>query len=70
MRVREFKFFRGIIQARIIRAEWSPELENELIVSHNVDLESEMTNLLSQEISRQIDDEILTRLFNDINNTR
>lgn len=63
-----FNFFRGIAQDRIVRTEWSPQLENNLVVSHNVNLESRMTYLLSQEISKQMDNEILTRLFNEINN--
>ena len=63
-----FKFFRGITQDRIIITEWSPELENTLMVSHNVNLESRMSILLSQEISKQIDNEISTILFNEINN--
>ena len=63
-----FKFFRGIAQDRIVRTEWSPQLENTVVVSHNVNLESRMTYLLSQEICKQMDNEILTRLFNEINN--
>lgn len=64
----DFKFFKGITQDRIVRTEWSPQLENNLVVSHNVNLESRMSILLSQEISKQIDNEISTILFNEINN--
>lgn len=62
-----FKFFRGITQDKIIISEWSPELENTLMVSHNVNLVSRMSYLLSQEISGRLDNEILTRIFNEIN---
>lgn len=64
----DFKFFRGIAQDRIVRTEWSPQLENNLVVSHNVNLESRLTYLLSQEIGRQVDNEILTIIFDEINN--
>ena len=64
----DFKFFRGITQDKIIISEWSPELENTLMVSHNVNLVNRMSIFLSQEIGRQIDNEILTRIFNEINN--
>lgn len=66
--MRNFKFFRGYENPQIVRANWTPEIANDLMVYHNVDLESEMTNLLSEEISRQIDNDILTRLLYDINN--
>lgn len=68
MSVRDYNFFRGITQCRIVRTEWPPELENTLMVSYNEDLESRMSIFLSQEIGRQIDNEILTRIFNEINN--
>jgi len=59
MRVREFKFFHGIaIQSegiqgiiRTLRAQWRPELVNDLNYYHGIDAEAELTRLMSEEIA-------------------
>jgi hypothetical protein len=59
MRVREFKFFYGItIQSegiqgiiRTLRAQWAPELANDLNFYHGIDAEAELTRILSEEIT-------------------
>ena len=60
--MREFKFFRGIIGPRKIRAIWTPEMEQDIQAYHGIDVESELTSLLSEEIAREIDNEILRAL--------
>ena len=66
--MKNFKFFRGYEKTQILRATWSPEIATDLETFHNIDAEAELTTLLSQEMSRMLDNEILTRLLNDINN--
>jgi hypothetical protein len=46
-----------------LKVAWTPEMAQELHAYHNIDAEAELTALLSQEISNQIDDEILNNLF-------
>jgi hypothetical protein len=60
--MREFKFFRGIISPRKIRVTWSPEMEQDLQSHHGIDVESELASLLSEEIAREVDNEILRNL--------
>ena len=60
--MREFKFFRGIIGSRKIRAIWTPEMVQDIQAHHGIDVESELTSLLSEEIAREIDNEILRAL--------
>lgn len=57
--MRKFKFFVGISKPTLT-ATWSPEF-------HNIDAEQELTNLLSAEIARTIDESILIRLTQEIN---
>jgi len=74
--IREFKFFHGItIQTegirniiRTLRAQWSPELVDDLINVHTNDAEVELTRLMSEQIVEEIDNEIiniLTGRFNE-----
>jgi hypothetical protein len=73
--IREFKFFHGItiqtegIQGivRTLRAQWRPELVDDLNYYHNIDAEAELTNLMSAQIAREVDEDIvrsLTRILN------
>jgi len=69
--IREFKFFHGItIQTegirniiRTLRAQWSPELVDDLINVHTIDTEAELTRILSEEIAREMDENVI-RIIN------
>ena len=69
--IREFKFFHGItIQTegirniiRTLRAQWSPELVDDLINVHTIDAEAELTRILSEEIAREMDENVI-RIIN------
>lgn len=63
--MRKFKFFVGISKPTLT-ATWSPELVQDLGAYHNIDAERELTNLLSAEIARTIDESILIRLTQEI----
>ena len=73
--IREFKFFHGItiqtegIQGivRTLRAQWRPELVDDLNYYHNIDAEAELTRIMSAQIAREVDENIvrsLTRILN------
>ena len=73
--IREFKFFHGItIQTegiqnivRTLRAQWSPELVDDLINVHTIDAEAELTRLMSEQIAQEIDNEIINIVTGRIN---
>ena len=73
--IREFKFFHGVtIQSegiqnivRTLRAQWRPELVDDLINVNAIDTEAELTRILSEEIAREMDDEIINILTRRIN---
>jgi hypothetical protein len=75
MGVREFKFFHGVtIQSegiqgiiRTLRAQWRPELVDDLNTVHTIDAEAELTRLMSDQISEEIDNEIINILTRRIN---
>ena len=75
MGVREFKFFHGVtIQTegiqrivRTLRAQWRPELIDDLNALHTVDAEAELTRLMSEQISEEIDNEMINILTRRIN---
>ena len=75
MRVKEFKFFYGFtidsegIQGivRTLQAQWRPELIQDLNVVYAIDAEAELTRLMSEEIARGIDEEIINTLTRRIN---
>jgi hypothetical protein len=70
MGVREFKFFYGItIQSegiqdivRTLRAQWRPELIDDLNTVHTIDAEAELTRLMSEQIAEEVDRDIVRRL--------
>jgi len=73
--IREFKFFHGItiqtegIQGivRTLRAQWRPELVDDLNYYHNIDAEAELSRTMSAQIAREVDEDIvrsLTRILN------
>ena len=75
MGVKQFKFFYGFtidsegIQGivRTLRAQWAPDLIEDLNAVHMIDAEAELTRLMSEHISREIDEEIITTLTRRIN---
>ncbi len=48
---------------RGLRVSWTPEMAQELHAYHNIDAEAELATLLSDQISQEIDREILNNLF-------
>lgn len=50
------------VEARKLRATWSPELAQDVSAFHNIDAEAELTALLSEQIAAEIDREILRDL--------
>src|SRR5210317_630218 len=52
-----------IAKTRKLKAVWTPELAQDLNAYHSVDAEGELTSLLSEYISMEIDLEILDMLF-------
>jgi hypothetical protein len=75
MGVREFKFFYGFtidsegIQGivRTLRAQWRPELAQDLNDVYTIDAAAELTRLMSEQISEEIDNEIIRELTRTIN---
>jgi len=75
MGVREFRFFHGItIQSegiqnivRTLRAQWRPELVDDLNYYHGIDAEAELTRLMSEQIAQEMDNEIINELRIRIN---
>lgn len=47
---------------RKLRAQWSPELATDVSNFHNIDAEAELTSILSEEISAEVDREIMIDL--------
>jgi hypothetical protein len=54
-----------IAKTRKLKAVWTPELAQDLNAYHSVDAEAELTSLLSEYISMEIDLEILDMLFSN-----
>ena len=54
-----------VAKTRKLKAVWSPELAQDLNAYHSVDAEAELTSMLSEYISMEIDLEILDMLISD-----
>jgi hypothetical protein len=75
MGVREFRFFHGItIQSegiqrivRTLRAQWRPELIDDLNAVHTIDAEAELIRLLSEEMTNEVDENVIRRITGEIN---
>jgi len=75
MGVKQFKFFYGFtidsegIQGivRTLRAQWAPDLIEDLNAVHMIDAEAELTRLMSEHTAREMDEEIITTLTRRIN---
>jgi len=50
------------VEERKLRAQWSPEMAQDVAAFHNIDAEAELTALLSEQIAAEIDREILRDL--------
>lgn len=50
------------VEARKLRATWSPELAQDVAAFHNIDAEAELTAILSEQVGAEIDREILRDL--------
>jgi len=51
---------------RRIRATWTPELAQDLEACHNIDAEDELTRLLAEQISQEIDRNIVNTIAQDL----
>jgi len=47
---------------RRIRATWTPELAQDLEAYHNIDAEAELTRMLSEQLTQEIDREIVENI--------
>ena len=54
-----------VAKTRKLKAVWTPELAQDLNAYHSVDAEAELTSMLSEYISMEIDLEIVDMLLND-----
>ena len=50
------------VTERKLRAQWSPEMAQDVAAFHNIDAEAELTALLSEQVAAEIDREILRDL--------
>jgi len=58
-----------IAKTRKLKAAWSPEFAQDLNAYHSIDAEAELTSMLSEYISMEIDLEILDMLIQNANTT-
>jgi hypothetical protein len=58
----ELKSVTVSVTERKLRAQWSPELAQDVSAFHNIDAEAELTALLSEQVAAEIDREILKDL--------
>ena len=64
--VREFKFFHGTINKKLT-AVWTPQIAEDLNDVYTIDAEAELTRIMSEEIARGIDEEIINTITRRIN---
>ena len=63
----ELKSEAVVAKTRKLKAQWTPEFAQDLNAYHSIDAEAELTSLLSEYISMEIDLEILDMLISDRN---
>lgn len=58
----KFELIKQAVEAktRKLAANWSPELAEDMMAMHGIDVEAEMVNILSYEIAAEIDRQLLT----------
>lgn len=54
-----------VAKTRKLKAQWTPEFAQDLNAYHSIDAEAELTSILSEYISMEIDLELLDMLIND-----
>lgn len=64
--MRKFTFFVGISKPTLT-ATWSPELDENLNTHYGIDVEAELTRMMSAEIARTIDEDVMRMLTREIN---
>lgn len=52
-----------VAQTRKLKAQWTPELQQDLSAYHDIDAEAELTTMLADQVSLEIDREILDNLL-------
>ena len=73
--IREFKFFHGVtiltseIQGivRTLRAQWRPELIDDLNTVHTIDAEAELRRIMLEQIMEELDNDMVNRFTIDEN---
>ena len=58
-----------VAKTRKLKAQWTPEFAQDLNAYHSIDAEAELTSMLSEYISQEIDFEILDMLITDAKTT-
>lgn len=61
--MRNFKFFTGYSKPTLV-ARWDSDVEDEINFLLNLDVETELSDFLGEEISRTIDGEIINLMRN------
>lgn len=51
------------VQERQLNARWTPELAEDLALSHNIDAAAELLSLMNEELTREIDTHILEQVM-------
>jgi len=65
----EMKSIPIVAKTRKLRAQWTPEFAQDLNAYHSIDAEAELTSMLSEYISQEIDFEILDMLISEAKTT-
>jgi len=65
----EMKSLPIVAKTRKLKAQWTPEFAQDLNAYHSIDAEAELTSMLSEYISQEIDFEILDMLISDAKST-
>jgi len=65
----EMKSLPIVAKTRKLKAQWTPEFAQDLNAYHSIDAEAELTSMLSEYISQEIDFEILDMLIQDAKST-
>jgi hypothetical protein len=65
----EMKSVPIVAKTRKLKAQWTPEFAQDLNAYHSIDAEAELTSMLSEYVSQEIDFEILDMLIQDAKTT-
>jgi hypothetical protein len=64
--ISSFKFFHGVVNTKF-RVEWNPQFDENLYNPYTMDAEDTLTRIMSEEISRRVDEEIIQTITRRIN---